>query len=165
MALGRRGSITDLPYIIAGIFSIAIFAFFVTLVLSSLNDKVQENNIFNTNAKDASQKMSDDFPAVMDGGIVFIFFAMVLVSLILASLIPVHPIFIPFYILEWLLLIWLGAGIANTYQAVTEVSFLANTAADFTLSIFFFQYFPYAIGFAGALLAIVMYKVKGNIIG
>lgn len=160
MALGKKGSITDLPYIISGIFAVALVALLVTHVVSNLNDQVQDNEVFNAGAKSASELMVDDIPNVMDGGIVFIFFAMVIISLVLASLVPVHPVFLIFYILEWVLLIWIGAGIANTYQTISEVSVLASTVAQYDFTIFFFQYFPYAVGFAGAILAMVMYKVK-----
>lgn len=160
MELGTKGSITDLPFIMAGIFSIAVVAFLVTVMVTNLDNKVQDIDVFNTNAKDASEKMADDFPAVMDGGIIFIFFAMVFVSLILASLVPIHPIFLPFYLLEYVLLLWVSTGIANAYQKVAELSIFSATANQFGFTIFFFHYFPYAIGFAGAILAIVMYKVK-----
>lgn len=164
MALTKKSSITDLPFIMAGIFSIAVVAFLVTVVVTNLDNEVQDNEIFNTNAQEASEKMADDFPAVMDGGIIFIFFCLVFISLILASLVPIHPIFIPFYFLEYVLLLWVSAGIANAYQKVAEISLFASTANQFGFTIFFFHYFPYAIGFAGAILAIVMYKVKKSFV-
>lgn len=160
----KKGSITDLPFIIAGMFSVAVFAFFVTVVLNDFNEQVQLNDIFPDEAKAASEKMSNDFPEVMDSGIVFLFFGMAAVSLILAALIAVHPIFFPFYLLEYIFLIWISAAISNTYQAFVEHPLFAQEASQFGFTIFFFHYFPFAIGMLGAVIAIVMYKVKQNII-
>lgn len=165
MARGKRGSITDLPYIMAGIFAVAVVAFLVTVVVNKIDDQVQSNSLFPANAQSASNQMKDDFPNVMNGGIVFLFFGMVFVSLVLASLVPVHPVFIPFYLLEYILLLWVSAGIANAYQQVVELAQFASVAAQYEFTIFFFQYFPYAVGFAGAILAIVLYKIKGNFVG
>jgi len=164
MTLKKKGSITDIPYIIAGIFSVALVAFLVTVLLVNLDTEVQGNDIFTAGSKAASNKMTEDFPAVMDGGIIFIFFGMVLVSLILASLVPIHPIFLPFYLLEYILLLWLSAGIANTYQMFVEHALFVDVAAKYQFTIFFFQYFPYAVGFFGIILAIVMYKVKRGLL-
>jgi len=158
----KKGSITDIPFIMAGIFSVAIIALLVTVLLNNFNNNIQDMDIFNDGSKDASASMASDFPEVMDGGVIFIFFGMVFVSLILASLVPMHPIFLPFYLLEYILLIWLGAGISNAYQQIIESPLLIVEAGQFTFTIFFFQYFPYFIGFLGAILAIVMYKVKGD---
>lgn len=163
--MAKKGSITDLPFIIGGIFSVALIALLVTFLVNNLNDEVQDIDMFNSNAKSASSKMADDFPNVMNGGILFIFFGLVFVSFILAALVPIHPIFLPFYLLEYVILIWLSAGIANAYQTITELSVMASTAAQYDLAIFFFHYFPYAVGLVGALLAIIMYKVKSNFLG
>lgn len=162
--MAKKGSITDLPFIIGGVFSVALVALLVSLLVININTEVQGNDEFPTNAKSASTKMSDDFPNVMDGGIVFIFFGMVIISLVLASLVPIHPVFIVFYLLEYIVLIWLGAGIANAYQAVIELDVMSAVADKYVLTTFFFRYFPFVVGVFGAILAIVMYKVKSSFI-
>ena len=163
--LKKRGSITDLPFIIAGIFSFAIIVIMISLLLYHLDDKIQNNAVFGTEAKSASTTMSDGFPKVVNNGIIFLFFAMCIVSMILASLISVHPAFIIMYALEWILLIYIGGGIANAYQAIIESSALTVISNYFTLSTFFFRYFPFIIGIMGALLAIIMYKVRSPWVG
>lgn len=157
---GKKGSITDLPYIISGIFTFALVVLLVTLLVNNLNDQVQANDIFGTGAKDASTTLSDDFPAVINGMVIFLFFALVLISLVLASLVPIHPVFLIFYIFEYIILIWLSAGIANAYQVVIENPIFATEAGQYELTTFFFRYFPYVIGIVGAILAIVVYKAR-----
>ena len=156
----KKGSITDLPFIMGGIFSIAIVALLVTLLVSELDVEVQSNDIFSSNAKGISSNLTDDLPNVMNGGIIFIFFAMVIVSLVLASLVPIHPIFLVFYLLEYILLIWLGAWIANAYEAIIDAAVFASVADLYALTTAFFRYFPFVIGIVGAVLAIVVYKVR-----
>lgn len=158
--MAKKGSISDLTFIIVGIFSVTVTALVVTLLLNNLDARVQDIDVFDADAKAASDKMTDDFPEVMDGAILFIFFAMVIISLVLASLVPIHPVFLIFFFLEWLLLIYVGGAIANTYQTIIESSVFAVEAGQYTITTFFFQYFPYVIGIVGAILAIVIYKTK-----
>ncbi len=158
----KKGSVTDLPFLITGIFTMAVTALLVSLLLWHINEKVQDNDIFEANAKSASEKMSDGFPRTMNGGIVFVFFAMSVISLVLASLVPIHPAFVVFYFLEWFLLIYVGGGIANAYQAIIENAAFAPIETYFTFSTLFFRYFPFVIGIVGALLAIVMYKARST---
>lgn len=168
MALKRtrkKGSITDLPFLMAGILAVAIVAFLVTIVVNRINTEVQANDFFPSDAQSASTNMADSFPAVMDGGIVFLFFGLCLVSFVLASLIPVHPAFLLFYIFEWLILIWLGGGIANAYQHIVEIAAFSFEASQYSLTIHFFRYFPFIVGVVGIVLAIIMYKVKTSFTG
>ena len=160
MALRKKGSLSDLPFIMVGIFTVAIVALLVTILVNNLDVQVQGNDVFTTKAKEASTQMSNDFPAVMDGGILFIFFALVLISLVLASLVPIHPAFLIFFFLEWLLLIYIGGVIANTYQEIIENPIFATEAGQYVITKFFFQYFPFIVGIVGAILAIVIYKTK-----
>jgi len=160
--LSKKGSITDLGYIMSGIFAVAVVAFLVTVLANRINTEVQDLDLFNANAKSASTKISRDFPVVMNGGVIVIFFGMMLVSLVLASLVPVHPAFIAFYIIEVGLYIWIGAGIANAYQRIVELSIFTTEYAQFNIAIFFFRWFPYFIAISGIALAMFMYKVKSD---
>ena len=160
----KKGSSKDLTFIIIGTFSVAITALLVTILLNNLNDNIQDMDVFNTEAKSASKTMAEDFPEVMDGGILLIFFGMVLISLALASLVPIHPIFLIFFLLEWFLLIYIGAAISNTYQMFIESPIFATEANQYVITTFFFRYFPYIIGIVGAILAIVIYKTKQRFI-
>lgn len=163
--LRKKGSISDLPYIIGGIFSFAIIVFLVTYLTGSINDRIQDIDTFDANAKAKSQQMTDDFPKVVDGGTVLLFFLLCFVSFVFAALIPVHPVFVVFYILEWLLLIWIGGGIANAYQMFYENPVFADTATKFTLQMNLFRYLPFIVGVIGAILAVIMYKTKKAMTG
>lgn len=168
LTLKKRGSLTDLPFIIGGIFTVALIALILTSFLNRFDTELQGldmGDIDLNGTKVASDTMVDAFPRVMDGAVVFIFFSLVILSLVLASLVPVHPIFLIFYLLEWIILIWLGAGIANSYEAIITNPIFSVEESQFSLTIHFFRYFPFIIGVVGAVLAIVVYKTKEKFLG
>jgi len=156
----RKGSITDLPYIMAGIFGFAITVVLISLLVYHTDDRFQDISVIDSRAKDASEDMSTGFPDMMNGAIVFVFFVLCVISLVLASLVEHHPAFLIFYILEWVLLVVVGAGIANAYQAVIEHEALSVISSSFTLSTSFFRFFPFVVAIMGMLLAIIMYKAR-----
>lgn len=159
----KKGSITDLIFIVTGVFGMALLAIIVAYVSSSINTEIQGIGAFNFAAKEASSSMADGFPTVINAGIIFVFFALVIVSLVLAAMIPVHPIFIVFYIFEYLIIVWLTGGIANAYQAVIESSVFAAQRSSFFLTEFLFRYSPIIIGIVGIALMIITYKAKQSL--
>lgn len=160
----KKGSISDMPFIIGGIFAFALTALVVTVLLNNLNTQIQANDLFNTRAKNAARDYAGAFPTVVDGSMLFVFFAACLVSIALAALVPVHPVFFIFYLLEFLLLIYLGAGIANAYEEIITNPIFATEEGQYPITIFFFRYFPFIIGVVGAVLAIVVYKTRQSFI-
>ena len=125
----KKGSITDISYILVGTFFVAMVFLFIALIVTNINTKIQAStmDIMNSDAKAASNKMATGMTNQMDGMVVLFFFGLCFVSIVLAMLIPVHPAFFVFYILELLLLIMIGGGIANTYQAVIENSVIVDS--------------------------------------
>lgn len=159
----KKGSASDLPLLMVGIFGIAVVALMVSLVLYHLNTSIQANTAFDADSKAAMNKMSTDFPVTINSSIIFIFFALCIISFILASMVSVHPAWFIAFLLEWLLVIWIGGGIANTYELLIDSAPLAPIAAQFAQTTFFFRYLPYVIGVVGAILASVMYKARDSV--
>lgn len=159
----KKGSLFDMVYLSIGILFIAIVAISVSLIVSKLDTNVQSMAIFPAEAKTASTQMKDGFTNTIDGGIIFLFFGLCMVSFILASAVYVHPAFFVLFILEWLLTLWIGGAIANVYQQLIENPVVsAELVNKYTITTYFFHYFPYIIGIIGIVLAIVMYKTRGN---
>jgi hypothetical protein len=158
---GKKGSIVDITYIVVGIFVVAVIAILVSLMAYHINSRIQDIEIFPIEAKSASTSMSEKFPQTMNTMVIIIFFFGCLFSIVLASQITVHPAFLIAFIFEWLIMIWMGSWIADVYQTIIEASAIEVVKNSFTFTTFFFQFFPFIIGIAGALLAIVMYKTRG----
>lgn len=158
----KKGSILDLLFIVVGLLGMAIIAILITFLLTKINDHVQTNIIFSTAARTASTTMTNGFPATMNFGIIFVFICLSLISCVLAALIPVHPIFLVFYIIEYVVVVWISAAISNTYQMFIESATLVDIAPSFMFVTFLFHYMPFFIALIGIILASVMYKVKGE---
>jgi len=159
--IGKKGSIVDITYLMVGIFTLTVIVLLVSLMAYHINAKVQDISIFPADAKAASASMSTKFPQTMNTMLVVIFMVGCILSLVLASQIPVHPAFLIVFIFEWLLMIWMGSWLADVYQVIIENSNLSVISDSFVFTTFFFQYFPIIIGVVGVLLAIVMYKTRG----
>lgn len=160
---GKKGSAYDLIYISVGILFIAIVAVCVSMIVSKLNTNVQSMDIFPAEAKTASTQMNDGFTNTIDGGIVFLFFGLCIVSFILAFSVYIHPVFFVIFILEWLLTIWIGGAISNVYQYMIENAVItAELSGKYTLTTAFFKYFPLVVGTIGIFLAWAMYKARNQ---
>jgi hypothetical protein len=157
----KKGSIVDITYLMVGIFTLTVIVLLVSLMAYHINSRVQEISIFSDDAKTASASMSTKFPQTMNTMLVVIFIVGCILSLILASQIPVHPAFLIVFIFEWLLMIWMGSWLADVYQVIIENSNLSVISESFVFTTFFFRFFPIIIGVVGVLLAIVMYKTRG----
>ena len=162
MQMSKKGSFTDLPFIIAGVFTVALVVILVAVLTSNINTQVQSMDILSADAKTASSKMSSDFTMTTDWGMILLFFGMCIVSLILASMITVHPAFIIIYILELFLLVWVSGSIANTYEMISTATPMVAEASKYKLTTFLFRYFPFIIFIVGMLLATIMYKVRST---
>ena len=160
----KRGSIQDL------IFIVVVLVFFGVTVLigfkigNEFNTQIQANSAIPAEAKAASTSLVANFPGVLDN--VFLFFAigLAMVSLILAALVRVHPIFVPLFIIAWVIVLFISGVASNIYQELAASPHLAAEAAQLTLISNVLEYLPLFIGVLGTLLMIVLYKIGGEAI-
>lgn len=160
MSLGKKGSIQDLIYVMVGVFTFSIIILLTSLLIGNLNDKVQATDIFPTEAKSASTSLNEDYPAVTNGAILFVFFGASFVTIVLASLIPVSAIFLIFFLLALFFVSYVGGGIANAYEAFITASAIQETAANYSIHIHIFRYMPFYIFVVGIVLAIIVYHYR-----
>lgn len=160
----KKGSAADLFYIVIGFFVVAVVGILVSATVTRFNTELNKvsNVVMPTEAKQTSNDLKDVMPNTLNGALLFLFFGACIVALILASLTPMHPVFFVFFILELILLIFFGGGIANSFQHFIETPALAVEAGQYGLIIFMFRYMPFIIGIVGFLLAAIMYKVNSN---
>lgn len=161
----KRGSITDIPFIIVGLFSFILIGFLISLILYHFNANVSDNSVFDATSKDATEKISTSYPKIINGSVIFLFLSMCIISLALAAMISIHPVFIVFYIFELILYIMLGGAIADTYEVIIATEAMSPIVSYFSVTTTFFRYFPFLIGVIGFVLAMIMYKAKKPIYG
>lgn len=151
-------------YIVIGVFVVAVIAVLVSTVTSQINTQVSRIPLIGQQAQTASTTLSTTIPDTMNSGILFVFFGACIASIILASLVIVHPVFFIFYILETSLLVFFSGGIADAFQSFIETPALAQQYQQFGAMIFLFRWLPIIIGIVSFILAIIMYKVRQNMV-
>lgn len=159
----KKGSATDLFYVIIGIFLVAVVGILVSAVVTRFNTQFQSMSsisVIPTAAEDASTKLTATMPNTLNGAVIFLFFAACFVAIILASLTPFHPVFFIFFMLEVILLIIFSGGLADAFQTFIETPGLATEHGQYAVIIFLFRYLPFIIAVIGFILAAVMYKVR-----
>ena len=160
--MDKKGSIQDLFYIGAVILFFAIAILIGFRINSAINDNLQANADVPTEAKTAATKLNSHFTGSLNNSFIFMVVGMMSVMLILATMVRFHPIFIPIFIIVWLLAIFVGGVMANIYMGMATNAELSTYANQLGFVSFFMKYLPFVIGIFGIILMIVMYKLWGN---
>lgn len=158
MVQNKKGSLTDM-FIICGV----VLIFFVGLLTSfkistEFNNQIQSSDIFPSESKDAGNDMVDLYSGTVDNSFLFLVIGLGIGTLILASMIAVHPIFMIPGIFVYLMLIFFSAITSNIYHEMATAEGFTTLANQLTFISTILTYFPWVIGFFGALLMIVMYN-------
>ena len=157
-SLGKKGSIQDI--ILIGV--ILLFAAVVILigfkVTSEINDTVQASSLITANGKAASTTLTGFYPGVIDNSFLLLTIGLTIGSLILASLVRIHPIFIPVFIIALIFIIFLAGILSNIYQGMAENENLIAQADQLTFISKILNYLPIFVGVIGTIMMIVLYK-------
>lgn len=157
-ALGKRGSIQDILYIMVGLFILSMVILVVYKVSDEINTEFQANSDLPDRSKSSHQQITNMFPGVIDNSFLFITVFLSIGALVLAAMVRIHPIFIPIFIMAWIFLIFFSAIFSNAYQEMAANAEFAALASNMTFMHQVMTTLPFVIGIIGALLAIVMYK-------
>lgn len=154
----KKGSVQDL-FFVAGI---VFFAAFIILIGYKINSEFKNqidgmDNIPDT-AKASTTTLNNYYPGIIDNSFAFIIVFLCLGVLTLAALVRVHPIFIPIFLIVYLLLLFFCGVISNIYQEIASQPALAVEASNLDLILFSMTYLPLIIGVIGIILMVIMYK-------
>lgn len=154
----KRGSLGDIMFIVV----VALFFSMILLIgyklADEFNTKIQASDVFETNGKTASAKLTGYYPTVLDNGFLFLMIGLCVVAFIMAALVRIHPIFIPLYILAMLFVVILAGVFSNVYQEMSANSELSSISSNLVLVNFVMTYLPIITGVIATLLMIIMYK-------
>ena len=162
MAFNKKGSIQDLIFIIV---VALVFSFFLLIgykITDEFNTKIQARTDMDSYGKTAVSTINNHFPGIMNNMFLFVIVGLAITTIILASLIKTHPIFLVFFIVALILVIFFAAIYSNVYQTMASNSALSSQANKMTIPAFVMNYLPFIIGIFGIILAIVMYKTWSN---
>lgn len=165
--MNKRGSIQDL--ILIGV--ILLFASITILIgfkiVTALDDKFQTSPViekFDTgsHARTASTTLKGYYPGVIDNTFLFLAIGLSIVTLVLAALVRVHPMFIALFFIGLSVIIFVTGVFSNIYQEMAGNTNLATQADQLTFISHVLEYLPFIIGVFGFILCLIMYKLWKN---
>lgn len=144
---------------------LTVFGFMMLVAVTlnvSVNDKIQSMDIFGADSKNAANTVTEKYTSAVDNGFGLLAIGLAIVALILASLVRVHPIFIPLFIIIWVIIIFVSGIMSNIYdEAATNPALSAQADQLNTISLLLTK-LPWFIGVFGMILMVVMYKLWSN---
>jgi len=154
----KKGSIEDLTFLMIFLLVVGL-TLLITFKVSSLwNDEVQASSEFDTYAKEASSELTGKFTNTLDGIYLFGFIMLFIVAIVSASLVRIHPIFIPVFLVIWVIIIFIGGAFSSVWNSIAGNSNFITAANQLTFVSYFMNNLAYVIAVVGMVLMIVMYK-------
>lgn len=157
-SMNKKGSLIDLIYL-----AIALVFFGVVVLVglkmgSSINTQIDSLAITDDTTDAMTDKVVNNYESSINNAFLYFVIFLAMVTLILAALVRVHPIFIPFYFIGLTIVIVLSGILSNIYQAMAQDSNLIGTASNLTFITYILTYLPLIIAVFGIFLMVVMYK-------
>ena len=125
-----------------GIVGFIMIAIIMNSIISEENTNIQADAEFGTKAKQVMANATSQYPILMDGGFLFLLFGIWSWLIVSAMFIDTHPVFFFIGILAMILLVLLGANLANIYDDfINDDAQLSTTAAQYTKTNFIMNHF------------------------
>src|SRR4030065_1949719 len=112
----KKGSLLDLVVIGVALFLLAFGLLIGFKLMDELNDKIQDTGFIPTEAKTASTELLGKFTNTLDQSMLYLAIGLGMATLIMASLVRIHPIFIPFYIIGLIIVIFFCGIYSELYS-------------------------------------------------
>jgi len=165
--MNKKGSLQDL--ILIGV--ILLFASITILlgfkIMTEIDSQIQSSGVIDdydtgSHAQTASSTLKGYYPGVIDNTFLFLAIGLSMVTLILAALVRIHPMFIALFLIGLLIVIFVTGIFSNIYQEMAANSQLATEAAQLIFISHIMEYLPFIVGIIGFVLMVVMYKTWKN---
>lgn len=168
MKLNKKGSLNDLLGIGVILLFFGIVILFGYLFTSNINDKIQAMpQIAELNpegqARAVTAQLTGYYPGVIDNMFLVLVVGLSIVTLVLAALVRIHPVFIPFFFIGLVLVIIFSGILSNVYQEMAANERLEPYATNLVFASNVLEFLPFIIGIIGIILMVVMYKTWQNV--
>lgn len=160
--LNKKGSIQDIVFIGVVLLFFGMIVLFGFKVTDAFNTQIQGMSVVPTDAKTASTSLLSNYSGTIDNTFLLLTIGLVIGALILASLVRVHPIFIPFFWIALVFVIFITGILSNIYQETAANALMSNLADQLTFISHILEYLPLIVGIVGHILMAVMYKLWSN---
>ena len=127
-------------------------------VATEFKNNIDSNSAFDDGLSRQAVAVSvSRYANVIDNMFLFLIFFMGIVTLILAALIRVHPIFVPLFFIGLVITIFLTSIFANIYQEISSNEELSSITADLPFINNIMLILPVIVGLFGFFLMFILY--------
>lgn len=161
MRKDKKAQVTDVIFVLATLVSIAIVMVVGGFIYMKVGTGLQESGIQGNSSEQAYKDMGVAFP-IFDNSFLFVIIGLISALVVSSFFIPSHPIFLWINIGGFLVLIFIGAVLANSYGSVIEQAGLNDSAQTyFGSTTFAISKLPWIGAITILITSIVMYA-KGR---
>ena len=159
----KKASLIDIMFIGVLLLFFSMVTIIGIKVATEFEKNIDENPIFDTGqSRSAVEEVRVKFTNTMDNTFLFLTIFLALATLVLASLVLIHPIFIPFYFIGWVLVIFFTGILSNIYQTMADDPNLIDITSQLIFMKGIMTALPIIVGVFGIVLMVVMYKLRSN---
>ena len=155
----KKASATDVIFIAVVMLVFAMFALLGFTIVSKFDAQLDERTDIPQRALDSTETMKNHYTGVMDNVILLLLILLVMSSFVLASLVKISPIFIPFYFLALIFIIIFAGVLSNIYQEMAGNDELGVYADKLTFTTQILFYLPFIVGIIGFIVMVATYKL------
>lgn len=155
----RKGSLLDLIFIAFVLMFFGIVVLVGLKIGTEFKDRIDDMDNMPVESKTAAEDTITKYTYTIDKTFLFFTIFLGIATLTLAALVRIHPIFIPFYFIGWIIVIFLSGIFSNLYQHMAADANLIATANQLTFISNILASLPIIVGVVGICLMVVMYKL------
>lgn len=153
--MNKQGSILDLIGVLFVIMVIVIFGFIGLKVTKDFNEQILKMD--NSTELQASTSAVENGYGILINLIPFIIFSLLLISIIFAYFVASHPIYFPFAVIMFMVLVLVTTLISNVLWQFINNPAIADVANDFPIVTTIIQNLAFIIAVFGAFILIALY--------
>lgn len=157
--MNKKASLASMAFYAIVIFFFAVCVLFGYKLAYEFNSRIQADANMPATAKAATAQLTGYFPSVLDRVMLFLVVGLAIVTIIMAALVRVHPIFLVLFLIGLIFIIYFSAIFSNVYDDMALDTNLATQANNLPFISFIMRALPFIVGIFGFLLMIIMYKV------
>lgn len=155
----KKGNVASgMITIIIIVFALALFSFVGYNIMKDLNSEIQSDSDMKANTKNTSQNLTDRFPAIFDGGLMFLFVLLWIATLVSAYLIDTSPIFFIVSVVVFLIVIIFAFALGNVYDEFILDPEFQSVPTDFPMTDFLLSNIKIMVVVVGFSIMMVLYS-------
>jgi Ca2+/Na+ antiporter len=154
----KGNAVVDGVVVIVVLFCLALLIITGNKALNDLNTDIQADDDIDSKAKAMSADINTRYPSVFDAAFVFFTILVWMTILVLSFVLDVNPVFMIFAVILLIVVLFVGAQLANTYGEFIDDDEISTVATSYPMMTWIFEHFVWVVivmvfTVAGALFA------------